>query len=161
MATNIKIKLLAIGKTSGSWLQEAVDVYCSRVQKYTGFSFEIVPDVRNASSLPQVKLLELEAEAILKRLGDRDEVVLLDDKGKQFSSEQFALWLDKKMQTSDKTIVFIIGGAFGFGDKLRQRAHPEISLSMMTFSHQMVRLIFMEQLYRAFTIIKGEPYHHR
>ena len=158
MATNIKIKLLAIGKTSGSWLQDAVDVYYSRVQKYTGFSFEIVSDVRNASSLPKVKLLEQEAEAILKRVGDRDEVILLDDKGQQFSSENFAGWLDKKMQSTDKTVVFIIGGAFGFGEKLRQRAHSEISLSMMTFSHQMVRLIFLEQLYRAFTIIKGEPY---
>lgn len=161
MATNIKIKLLAIGKTSGSWLQEALELYNSRLVKYTGFCFEIVPDVRNASSLPLVRLLDLEAESILKRVGDRDQVILLDDKGKQFSSEQFSVWLDKNLQSSDKTLVFIIGGAFGFGEKLRQRANAEISLSMMTFSHQMVRLIFMEQLYRAFTIIKGEPYHHK
>jgi 23S rRNA (pseudouridine1915-N3)-methyltransferase len=161
MAAHIKIKLLVIGKTSGAWLIDAIEQYRSRIEKYIGFSYEIVPDIRNGSSLPLVKLMDLEAEAILKRVGERDVVVLLDEKGRQFSSDQFAVWVDKQLQTSDKTLVFIIGGAYGFGEKLRKRTNQDISLSMMTFSHQMVRLIFMEQLYRAFTIIKGEPYHHK
>jgi 23S rRNA (pseudouridine1915-N3)-methyltransferase len=161
MANSVKIKLVVIGKTSGAWLAEAIEVYRSRIEKYISFGFEIVPDIRNASGIPVARLMDLEAESILKRVGDRDQVVLLDERGKHFSSEQFAVWVDKKLQVTDRTIVFIIGGAFGFGEKLRSRANDEISLSSMTFSHQMVRLIFMEQMYRAFTIMRGEPYHHK
>ena len=161
MQVHIKVKLLVIGKTSGEWLREAIDIYKSRIEKYTGFSYEIVPDIRNASSLPVVKLMDLEADAVMKRIHERDTVILLDENGKTYSSEEWASWMDQKLQSSDKTLVFVIGGAFGFGDKLRQRANYMISLSKMTFSHQMVRLIFAEQLYRAFTIIRGEPYHHK
>jgi len=157
----MKIKLLAIGKTSAAYLDEGIAVYLKRLVHYTDFSFEIVPDVKSNSTMEPNKLKELEAQAFLKRITTKDQVVLLDENGKRFSSEGLAKQMSAWMMSGDKNIVFIIGGAFGFGEELKKRAAMSLSLSEMTFSHQMVRLIFVEQLYRAFTIIKGEAYHHK
>lgn len=156
-----RVKLLVIGKTAFPWISEGLEVYEKRINRYTTFKTEVVPDVKNAGSLPQSRLMDLEAEAFLKCLGDRDEVILLDDKGKQYNSENFSKFLEARLGASDRPLVFIVGGAFGFGQKLRERADSMLSLSAMTFSHQIIRVIFAEQLYRAFTIIKGEPYHHQ
>jgi 23S rRNA (pseudouridine1915-N3)-methyltransferase len=157
----MKIKLIVIGKTSSGWLQDGIDVYISRLGHYTGFRLEVVPDVKvKGAMLPDV-LCSREAESILKHLDERDIVVLLDESGHRFTSEAFAGQLEKWQMRGDKQLVFVIGGAFGFGASLVKRSAMKVSLSDMTFSHQMVRLIFLEQLYRAFTIIRGEPYHHR
>jgi 23S rRNA (pseudouridine1915-N3)-methyltransferase len=154
----MKIKLLVIGKTTPEYLKDGIAEYEKRLVHYTGFSIEMLPDVKKA---PIDKLKELEAEAFLKKITNRDFVVLLDENGKLFSSEKFAGQFEKWMNGQITQVVFIIGGAFGFGKALYDRANLQIALSEMTFSHQMVRLIFVEQLYRAFTIIKGEPYHHQ
>jgi 23S rRNA (pseudouridine1915-N3)-methyltransferase len=157
----MKIRLLMIGKTAFSYLDEGMELYTKRLVHYSDLTVEIIPDVKRTASTTPDKLKDLEAEAFLKKIGPRDAIVLLDENGKTFSSEKFAVQVQKWMQAGDKNIVFIIGGAFGFGDALYERALMKISLSEMTFSHQMVRLIFLEQLYRAFTIIKNEPYHHK
>jgi len=157
----MKIKLLMIGKTAFSYLEEGMELYLKRLVHYTDLTLEIIPDVKRTAATSPQKLKDLEAEAILKKIGPRDVIVLLDEYGKTFSSLKFAAQVQKWMQTGDKNMVFIIGGAFGFGNALHEKALMKISLSEMTFSHQMVRLIFLEQLYRAFTIIKNEPYHHK
>lgn len=154
----MKVKLLMIGKTTPEFLSDGIKEYEQRLIHYIGFSIEAIPDVKKA---PSDKLKDLEAEAFLKKVSNRDFVVLLDEKGKLFSSEGFAAQLEKWMNGGQSQVVFIIGGAFGFGKALYERANLQISLSQMTFSHQMVRLIFVEQLYRAYTILKGEPYHHK
>lgn len=157
----MKIKLMMIGKTAFRYLDEGMDLYIKRLAHYTDLTLEIIPDVKRTPASAPEKLKELEAEAFLKKIGPRDAVVLLDENGRTYSSEKFADQVQKWLHAGDKNIVFIIGGAFGFGDTLYERALMKLSLSEMTFSHQMVRLIFLEQLYRAFTIIKNEPYHHR
>ncbi len=157
----MKIKLLMIGKTAFGYLNEGMDIYIKRLSHYTDLTLEIIPDVKIAASTSQEKLKDLEAVAILKKIGLRDVVVLLDENGKTFSSVKFATQIQKWMESGDKNMVFIIGGAFGFGNALHERSQMKISLSEMTFSHQMVRLIFLEQLYRSFTIIKNEAYHHK
>ncbi len=157
----MKIKLLAIGKTASSYLDEGISVYLKRLVHYCDFSLEILPDVKSIGSMEVSKLKELEAQVFLKRITTRDYVLLMDENGKQFSSEGFAAQLNKWQIAGDNNLVFIIGGAFGFGQSLKTRADISISLSEMTFSHQMVRLIFVEQLYRAFTIVRGEQYHHK
>ncbi|MBL0342580.1 MAG: 23S rRNA (pseudouridine(1915)-N(3))-methyltransferase RlmH [Bacteroidetes bacterium] len=157
----MKIRLMVIGKTSSSYLVEGIDEYVKRIGHYADFSLEVLPDIKKASSLQSHQLKDLEAEAFLKRIGVRDYVILLDEKGKADSSEGFAKSLQKWMVAGDKNPVFIIGGAFGFGKSLYEKAALKLALSEMTFSHQMVRLIFVEQLYRAFTIIRNEPYHHK
>ena len=154
----MKIKLLVIGKTTPEFLVEGIKEYEKRLVHYIGFSMEILPDVKKVAA---DRLKDLEAEAFLKKITGRDFVVLLDENGKLFSSEGFATQLEKWMNSQQTQIVFIIGGAFGFGKALYERANMQISLSQMTFSHQMVRMIFVEQLYRAFTILKKEPYHHK
>ncbi len=157
----MKFKLIAIGKTSSAYLEEGISVYLKRLIHYTAFTIEIVADVKSAGTLDQTRLKELEAVNILKKINDRDLVVLLDENGKHLTSEGFANQISKWMLSGDRNVVFVIGGAFGFGDELKKRANYSMSLSSMTFSHQMARLIFTEQLYRAFTIIKGEQYHHK
>ena len=157
----MKIKLLVIGKTSAVYLEEGIQVYLKRLVHYADFSMEVIPDIKVNSSTETAKLKELEAHAFLKKLAPRDFVVLLDENGKQFSSEGLASQINKWQVAGDKNLVFIIGGAFGFGEELKKRSSMSLSLSEMTFSHQMVRLIFVEQLYRAFTILKGEQYHHK
>jgi 23S rRNA (pseudouridine1915-N3)-methyltransferase len=136
-------------------------LYIERLQHYVSFEYKEIPDVRKAKNLSIEQLKTQEGELILQQLAGNDELLLLDENGQQFSSINFAGYLEKRLQRSSKSLVIVIGGAFGFSDKVYQRANDKISLSSMTFSHQLVRLIAVEQLYRAFTIIKGEPYHHR
>ncbi|MCL2097182.1 MAG: 23S rRNA (pseudouridine(1915)-N(3))-methyltransferase RlmH [Bacteroidales bacterium] len=157
----MKITLLAIGKTNFAYLREGILLYVERLQHYTSFEYKELPDVRNAKNLSQEQLKAQEGALILQTLGSNDELLLLDESGRQFSSVAFAGYLEKRLLYAQKPLVIVIGGAFGFSDKLYQRANDKLSLSPMTFSHQMVRLIAVEQLYRAFTIIKGEAYHHR
>ncbi|HEX5003421.1 MAG TPA: 23S rRNA (pseudouridine(1915)-N(3))-methyltransferase RlmH [Bacteroidia bacterium] len=156
----MKIKLIVIGKTSEPYLREGIEVYLRRLIRYCDFELEVLPDVRNKAVLPVEKLKTAEAQLVLKKLEGTDYVVLLDDKGKQFKSEGLAEFVTKRLASGRGRLVFVVGGAFGFDNGLYERADIKLSLSMMTFSHQMVRLIFLEQLYRAFTIIKNEPYHH-
>jgi len=157
----MKIKMMVIGKTSASWLEEGIALYRKRLQHYCDFELEVIPDIKGGGSLEIPKLKELEAQSFLKKLTPRDTVILLDENGKEFTSEGFAKRLNLWNDRGEKNLVFIVGGAFGFGNALHEKASLKISLSPMTFSHQMVRLIFVEQLYRGFTIIKGEPYHHK
>jgi 23S rRNA (pseudouridine1915-N3)-methyltransferase len=157
----MKITLLSIGKTNFAYLREGLSLYVDRLQHYISFEYKEIPDVRNAKNLSPEQLETQEGELILQQLGGNDELMLLDESGRQFSSITFAAYLEKRLLHSSKPLVIAIGGAFGFSSQVHQRANEKLSLSAMTFSHQMVRLIAVEQLYRAFTIIKGEPYHHR
>ncbi|MGA9325782.1 MAG: 23S rRNA (pseudouridine(1915)-N(3))-methyltransferase RlmH [Salegentibacter sp.] len=155
------IKLLCIGKTDNGELQQLLDVYIKRLQFYTKFDLEIIPDLKKAKNLDENQQKSKEGELILAKLQNSDFVVLLDENGKQFSSEAFAEYLQKRMNSGLKQLVFLIGGPYGFSEEVYKRADAKISLSKMTFSHQMVRLFFTEQVYRGFTILKNEPYHHR
>ena len=157
----MKITLLAIGKTDDKNLQTLITTYLKRLKHYVPFSFEIIPDIKNSKNLSETLQKQVEGEAILKRLQQADTLILLDENGKQFSSVSFSQFLQKKMNSGLKTLVFVIGGPYGFSDEIYERANGKISLSKMTFSHQMVRLFFIEQLYRGFTILRNEPYHHR
>ena len=154
------MKLIVIGKTKFKFLLDGENEYEKRLKHYCKFSEQIIPDIKNAGKLSIKELKEKEGRLILKSLKNNDYVILLDDKGLTLSSIEFSNFLNKKMVSSINELVFIIGGAFGFSKKLYEKADSKMSLSKMTFSHQMVRLIFKEQLYRAFTINKGEKYHH-
>lgn len=156
----MKLLLLVVGKTVESWLKAGVDEYVSRLGHFAQFEMQVVPDLKNTKSMDTSVQKQKEGEQILKLLQNGDYVVLLDDKGREFTSEELATWVYKKAMISSKRIVFIIGGPYGFSNEVYARADEKMSLSKMTFSHQMVRVIFLEQLYRAFTIIKGIPYHH-
>lgn len=157
----MKINLIVVGKTNIPWVEEAVKEYSGRLEHYVPFAITVIPDIKNASALSQASLKEKEGEAILKSLQAADEVILLDEKGREYTSMEFsqkmASW---QMSLGNKNLVFVIGGAYGFSQAVYERANGKISLSRMTFSHQMVRAIFVEQLYRAQTIIRGEKYHH-
>jgi len=157
----MKVKLLVIGKTAADYLDSGIAIYAKRLVHYTDFTLQVVPDIKTGKTTDQTLLKEQEAKAFMKHITNRDFVVLLDEHGKKFSSIDFAGQLGKWIMKGDKNLVFIIGGAFGFGEELIKKSSFTMSLSSMTFSHQMVRLIFVEQLYRAFTILKGEPYHHK
>ena len=156
----MKITLLTVGKTDKDWVKQGIDIYASRMKHYFPFTIVEIPELKNASSLSQEQIKTKEGELILKNIKQTDDVILLDERGKEFSSMEFAKTLQDKISYTGKDIVFVIGGAYGFAESVRQRSNSKISLSRMTFSHQMVRAIFVEQLYRAFTIMKGEPYHH-
>ena len=155
------IKLLAIGKTDSTHLQELITEYEQRLKHYIKFELEIIPDIKNVKNLSEVQLKEKEGVAILKRLQPTDVLVLLDEHGKQHTSIEFSNYLQKKMNAGIKRMVIVIGGPYGFSEEIYQKAQGELSLSKMTFSHQMVRLFIVEQIYRAFTILKNEPYHHQ
>lgn len=155
----MKIKLIMIGKTTGDLYIDAIDDYTNRIKHYNNFSIHIIPGLKNTKKLSQEQQKQAEGELILKELTAQDTVILLDERGKEYRSMEFAKWLENKQLTA-QNIVFVIGGPYGFSDSIYKRANEKISLSKMTFSHQMVRLIFVEQLYRACTIIKGESYHH-
>ena len=157
----MKITLLAIGKTNQIWIEEAVNEYIKRIKRYITFDFKVLPDVKNAKSLSEEQLKEKEGEIFLASLLDADELILFDEKGKEYTSEGFAGYIEKKMLASTRSLVFCIGGAYGFSASVYSRATGKLALSKMTFSHQMVRLIATEQLYRAFSIINNEPYHHK
>jgi 23S rRNA (pseudouridine1915-N3)-methyltransferase len=155
------IKLIAIGKTDHKNLQLLIDEYQKRLSFYIKFELEIIPDIKNAKNLSESQQKEKEGELILSKITPTDQLVLLDENGKTFSSIDFATELQKKMNSGIKTLVFAIGGPYGFSSEVYAKAKVKISLSSMTFSHQMVRLFFIEQVYRAFTILKNEPYHHQ
>ena len=156
----MKIILLTVGKTNDVHLIKLQEEYQNRLKYYIPFETVTIPELKNTKNLSVNEQLEKEADLILKQLDSSDEVILLDEKGKQFTSVGFSEFLSKKMLSSVKRMVFVVGGPYGFSERVYKRASGKISLSMMTFSHQMIRLIFVEQVYRAMTILKGEPYHH-
>jgi len=157
---SMKIALLTVGKTDKDWVKQGLDIYVSRLKHYIPFSIIEIPELKNVSALSKEQIKTKEGELILKNIKPADNLVLLDERGKEYSSVEFAKVLQDKINYEGKDIVFVIGGAYGFSEDVYRRANSKMSLSRMTFSHQMVRAIFAEQLYRAFTIIKGEPYHH-
>jgi len=154
------IKLLAIGKTDSSSLQNLIVTYQKRLRHYIKFELEIIPDLKNTKNLTKTQQKEKEGALILKKLNTTDVLVLFDENGKHLSSVEFSNFLQKKMNAGLKQLVLVIGGPYGFSDAIYAKAQGRISLSKMTFSHQMVRLFIVEQLYRAFTILNNEPYHH-
>jgi 23S rRNA (pseudouridine1915-N3)-methyltransferase len=157
----MNIKLIAVGKTDHKNLQLLIDECQKRLSFYIKFEFEILADIKNVKNLSESQQKEKEGELILSKIGSADQLILLDENGKNYSSMDFAGELQKKMNSGIKTLVFVIGGPYGFSSEVYEKAQGKISLSSMTFSHQMVRLFFIEQLYRAFTILKNEPYHHQ
>ncbi len=157
----MNIKLIAIGKTDNKSLQNLIDDYTKRLSFYIKFDLEIIPDIKNVKNLSESQQKEKEGELILAKLNPTDQLILLDENGNSFSSIQFADYLQKKMNSGVKTLVFVIGGPYGFSEQVYKKSAGKISLSAMTFSHQMVRLFFIEQLYRGFTILRNEPYHHQ
>ncbi|MEY3647539.1 MAG: hypothetical protein RLZ13_421 [Bacteroidota bacterium] len=154
------IKLLAIGKTDNKAIQTLIDDYSSRLGHYIRFELEVIPDLKQSKSLSESLQKEKEGELILKKLSSSDELILLDERGKTYASLEFSDYLQKKMNSGLKQLVFVIGGPYGFSEAVYARANGKISLSKMTFSHQMIRPFVVEQLYRAMTILRNEPYHH-
>jgi len=157
----MKITFLWMGKTSEHWLQEGINEYINRLKHYVSLSVEIIPAPKNLPKNDVEKQEEIEGDAILGRIALSDEVYLLDECGMTYSSEDLAEFLQKRMSASVKNLVLVVGGPFGFSEKLYQRANGQISFSKLTFSHQMIRLLLCEQVYRAFTILRGESYHHQ
>ncbi|MBP3228857.1 MAG: 23S rRNA (pseudouridine(1915)-N(3))-methyltransferase RlmH [Bacteroidaceae bacterium] len=155
----MKAILLCVGKTDDKRLAALIDEYAARLAHYVPFSIDIVPDVRTAGRAATA-VREAEGQALLRRIEAGDRVVLLDEGGDEFTSRQFARFLEKRLAAGGKRLVFVVGGATGFSDEVRRRADGTLSLSRLTMTHQMVRLFFAEQLYRAFTILRGEPYHN-
>lgn len=156
----MKVEFWVVGKTQFKYLREGIEIYEKRMTKYLPFQTVTLPDIKNAKNLTSELLKEKEGKMILEKLEKGDLLILLDEKGKTFTSEKFALWVEQKLQHSARKLIFLIGGAYGFSEDVYQRAQFKIALSNMTFSHQMVRLFFIEQFYRAQTILKNEPYHH-
>jgi len=157
----MNIKLLTIGKTDNKALQSLINDYTKRLSFYIKFDLEIIPDIKNVKNLSESQQKEKEGELILAKLSPTDQLILLDENGKTFSSIGFSDYIQKKMNSGVKNLVFVIGGPYGFSDEVYLKAQAKISLSLMTFSHQMVRLFFIEQLYRGFTILRNKPYHHQ
>lgn len=156
----MKIKLLAIGKTDDKNLQTLIEAYQNRLKHYINFEIELIADIKNVKNLTEAQQKEKEGELILKKLTATDVLILLDEKGTAFSSVTFSEYFQKKMNAGVKQLVLVIGGPYGFSEAVYIQAQGKISLSKMTFSHQMIRLFVVEQLYRAYTILKNEPYHH-
>ena len=156
----MKIEFWVIGKTSFAYLSEGMQLYEKRIKRYLPFETVIIPDVKNAKNLSSKELKKKEGQAVLKKLDKGDFLILLDEKGKAYTSVKFSKWLEQKLQLSNKKIIFMVGGAFGFSEEIYERANGKVTLSEMTFSHQMIRLFFLEQIYRALTIMKNEPYHN-
>lgn len=157
----MQIKLLAVGKTDHSAIQSLIEEYIKRVNFYIKFDLEIIPDLKNTKSITETIQKEKEGELILKKIANSDDLILLDENGKQYGSMDFSNFIQKKMNSGLKQLIFVIGGPYGFSDAVYQRANGKLSLSKMTFSHQMVRVFFIEQIYRAYTILRNEPYHHQ
>lgn len=156
----MKITLLVVGKTDATYLQDGLNKYLKRLKHYINFEFTVIPDIKKGKKTSVEIQKAKEGELILSKLGPGKELHLFDEKGKLFSSKAFSQLIEKKMVSGPKELVLVIGGPYGFSPEVYQRASSKISLSKMTFSHQMVRLLCVEQIYRAFTIMKGEPYHH-
>lgn len=155
------IKLLAIGKTDNKELSRLINDYEKRLKHYIKFDLDIIPDIKNVKNLSEKQQKQKEGELILGKITTTDVLILLDENGKQPNSIAFSKYLQKHMNSGIKQLIFVIGGPYGFSDDVYAKAHDKISLSKMTFSHQMVRLFIIEQLYRGFTILRNEPYHHR
>lgn len=156
----MNIELIVVGKTDSREVETLVEMYAKRINHYCKFSMTTIADVRNTKNMAPSRQKQLEGEAILRLLGDGDFVTLMDERGTQYTSMEYAQWLQKRMLSGVKRLVLVIGGPYGFAEEVYERANSKISLSKMTFSHQIVRAIFAEQLYRAFTILHNEPYHH-
>jgi 23S rRNA (pseudouridine1915-N3)-methyltransferase len=157
----MKITFVTVGKTEDAYLKDGIEKYVKRLKHYTKLEMAEIPELKNTKALTEDQQKVKEAELILKKITPLDHVILLDENGTEFTSVQFANYINKRSVTSSANLVFVVGGPYGFDESVYQRANDKISLSRMTFSHQMVRLFFTEQLYRAFSIIKGEPYHHQ
>lgn len=157
----MKICLLLIGKTDETYLQQGIENFSKRIPHYIGFEIKILPDLKNTKNLSEDQQKEKEGEMIIQQVNSSDELILLDEKGEAYTSVEFARFLEKKMLSGTKRLIFFVGGPYGFSKSVYAKASGMVSLSKMTFSHQMVRLIMVEQLYRAMTILKGEPYHHQ
>lgn len=155
----MKVELILVGKTNDKHFQVGIDDYSQRLGHYMPWTITVIPELKNTKSLSEDQQKEREGELILSKISNSDHVVLLDEHGKEFRSIEFAKWIEQR-QSSIRKMVFVVGGPYGFSKAVYSRANEKISLSKMTFSHQMIRLIFVEQMYRACTIIKGEPYHH-
>lgn len=155
----MKISLVTIGRTDVDWVKEGMRLYVSRLGHYCTFTLDEIPELKNVSSLSKEQIKIKEGQVLMKRIRPSDCLVLLDERGRQQTSLEWASWIQNKL-SSGRDLVFVIGGAYGFSREVYDRADGLVSLSKMTFSHQMVRAIFLEQLYRAFTILRGEPYHH-
>lgn len=156
----MEIELLTVGKTTIRFVEDGITEYSKRLKHYIPYSIKSLPDVKNASKMDQAKQKEAEGEKILDTISNSDFVVLLDERGKQYSSIEFSAFLEKQMISGRRKVVFVVGGPYGFSQPVYDRADSLLSLSKMTFNHEMVRLFFTEQIYRAMTILRGEPYHH-
>ncbi|GAB7085989.1 23S rRNA (pseudouridine(1915)-N(3))-methyltransferase RlmH [Marinifilum fragile] len=156
----MKATLLVIGKTDKDFVKKGIDEYQKRLVHYLPFEFNIIPDLKNTKNLSESQQKQKEGELILEKLKPTDTLILLDENGKEFSSVGFSKFMEQKMISGTRNLVFVIGGPYGFSEEVYKKAQAKVSLSKMTFSHQMIRMIFIEQLYRAMTILKGEPYHH-
>ena len=156
----MKILLIVVGKTDRQWLIDGISQYAERLTHFAQFEIQTIPDIRNTKNMDEAVQKVREGEQILKLLQPSDDVWLLDDKGHEMTSPEMARWLEKRLTQSIKRLVFVIGGPYGFSADVYARVPGRLSLSRMTFSHQMVRLIFVEQLYRAFSILNNLPYHH-
>ena len=156
----MKIKLLAIGKNDNPQLIKLIDEYQNRLKHYIKFEFEIIADLKNAKKISEIQQKEKEGELILSKLQKTDHLILLDEKGQHFTSIEFSKYLQKKMNMGLKRLVLVVGGPYGFSEAVYKKSIGKIALSKMTFSHQMIRLFIVEQLYRGFSILKNEPYHH-
>ena len=156
----MKIVLAVVGKVAGGYLSKGIEEYTSRLRHYVPFEILYVPDAKNTKNLTEAQQKDAEGRNILSALDKSDHVVLLDERGKQFTSMEFSRYIEKKMSVVQRRLVFVVGGPYGFAPDVYSRANEKISLSSMTCSHEMIRLIFTEQLYRAMTILRNEPYHH-
>ena len=156
----MKITLAVVGKISGGYLKQGIDDYTNRLSHYLPFNIQYIADAKSTKNLTEAQQKKQESKNILAAIDKSDYVVLLDEHGKEFTSMEFSRYIDKKMTTVSKRLVFVVGGPDGVDEDVYARANEKISLSKMTFSHEMIRLIFTEQLYRAMTILNGEPYHH-
>ena len=157
---SVKILLLTIGNTDKKYMREGIDDYVKRLTFYLPFEMKVIPDIKNRSSLSTELQKEKEGQLILNQVSSGDLLILLDEHGTEFSSVAFSKWIEKKMIAGTRQLIFVIGGPYGFSNIVYQRSDIKISMSKLTFSHQMARMIFVEQIYRAMTIIKNEPYHH-
>lgn len=156
----MKIELMVVGKTTAGYLKEGIDNYAKRITHYVPFSITCLNDIKTSKAMTEDRQKELEGAMVLSQLQAGDFLVLLDERGKEFTSREFASFVDRKMVTVPHRLIFLVGGPYGFSNDVYDRANDKISLSRMTFPHEMVRLFFTEQLYRAMTILRGEPYHH-
>jgi 23S rRNA (pseudouridine1915-N3)-methyltransferase len=156
----MKVTLVVIGKTDKDYLKKGIDIYSKRLFHYLPFEIKTIPDIKSSKNLTTIQQKEKEGVLILNQVNVMDQLILLDEKGEELSSVDFSKWMEKRIVAGTKHLVFVIGGPYGFSPAVKERANGKLSLSKMTFSHQMARLIFIEQLYRAMSILNGEPYHH-